>query len=709
MTTVKFEPDQPERKGLNQLHYLGIAFCVAWIITLDRSSPDVTIAAPYFGIIAATLGLVVNQRVSFKLASWLFIAPIFAASLWTTLFFGAISFAPHLILVSIMGFVAFQSPQKSQVYVILAAATFLVCSLSSPQYALLGLTRPDIDAFLTRPNAGLAESLLLTYIILCLYVLTAIIHSKFTENLSRRAQFLQERFESARNRFLAQTAIHRFLPRALLVLDQTDRIIGASYVFLSQAGMSMESVEGKRLSDILRSPANVDIDLDQKSALVNLTTATDAAPALAKIHRSTILGRKLQTVLDIEFPRAEERFTGAATGYVGDVQAARHIFDRYLQQDNTIDTRTVIRLRCIEYPALFSRFGKSVADDALISYIERLPESGVQATLRLSGSTTALLLTDSEAHETVMRESKQRLFTHTIRIFEEEWQIKFELKTLRSPLDFTDSRSFFAAGSASLVDPADAVLRERVLNQISGQGFLFHFQPIHRSTASHEILFCEGLARWKGSDPLPPPVFIEIANQLGLGRALTKRLITAFCKAYEELNQQSGTTQTVSLNMSALDIQDETLRSHLKNQVAAFRLNPTHIVVELIETQRIENIASFVTSIQDLKQHGFKIAIDDFGKAFSSIERLMQIPFDYVKLDGSLCSATTAKNSAPLLKMIVNLAKELKIPVIAEGIEDKRDLNYINELGILWSQGYFFSRPADPVASATMLRGARNA
>jgi len=118
--------------------------------------------------------------------------------------------------------------------------------------------------------------------------------------------------------------------------------------------MSLKSVEGERLSDILRSPANVDIDLDQKSALVNFATAIDAAPALAKIHRSTILGRRLQTVLDIEFPRSEEQFKGAATGYVGDIQTAQHIFNRYLQQENAVDTRTVIRLRCTEYPVNIS-------------------------------------------------------------------------------------------------------------------------------------------------------------------------------------------------------------------------------------------------------------------------------------------------------------------------------------------------------------------
>ena len=354
MKTDKVETDLPEAKALNQLYYLGVALCISWIITLDPSSPDLEVTAPYFGIIAAALGLVVNQRVSYKLASWLFIAFTFAASLWANLFFGGTSFAPHLIVVSLMGLVAFQSPQKSQIYAILAVAAFLISSLLSPQYALIGLTRSDIDAFLTRPNAGLAESLLLTYIILSLYVLASSLRSQFTENLSRRAQFLQERFESARNRFLAQTAIHRFLPRALLVVDQTDRIIGASYVFLSKAGMSLKSVEGKRLSDILRSPGNVDIDLDQKSALVNFATAIDAAPALAKIHRSTILGRRLQTVLDIEFPRSEEQFKGAATGYVGDIQTAQHIFNRYLQQENAVDTRTVIRLRCTEYPVNIS-------------------------------------------------------------------------------------------------------------------------------------------------------------------------------------------------------------------------------------------------------------------------------------------------------------------------------------------------------------------
>jgi len=166
MKTENVDTDLPEAKALNQLHYLGVALSFAWIITLDPSSPDLAVAAPYFGIIAAALGLVVNQRVSYKLASWLFIAPTFAASVWANLFFGGTSTAPHLILVSIIGLVAFQSLQKSQIYAILVVAAFLISSLLSPQYALIGLTRSDIDPFLTRPNAGLAESLLLTYIIL---------------------------------------------------------------------------------------------------------------------------------------------------------------------------------------------------------------------------------------------------------------------------------------------------------------------------------------------------------------------------------------------------------------------------------------------------------------------------------------------------------------------------------------------------------------
>jgi len=150
--------------------------------------------------------------------------------------------------------------------------------------------------------------------------------------------------------------------------------------------MSLKSVEGKRLSDILRSPANVDIDLDQKSALVNFATAIDAAPALAKIHRSTILGRRLQTVLDIEFPRSEEQFKGAATGYVGDIQTAQHIFNRYLQQENAVDTRTVIRLRCTEYPVNISPLvKKKVFNSAPWGNCQEMPHFYTKRAFRQGG------------------------------------------------------------------------------------------------------------------------------------------------------------------------------------------------------------------------------------------------------------------------------------------------------------------------------------
>jgi len=666
----------------------------------------ITSSAPYFGILASAAGIAVSQFFGRGIAAWLFIGNTLIASLWAVFFFGLASTAPHFIFVSFAASIAFLPPKQSRIFSVLAVCAFTLCALPTPQHELLGLSRDQIDTFLTRPLASLGESALLSYIIFCLFILTGTIYTQFNVTVRQRAQLLGARFEDAQNRFLAKTSMHRFLPRALLILDQNDRVIGASYVFLNKAGMSLNSIKGKPLSDIARTPSNEDINLELDKVLINLVKGMNARPALAKVYKTSILGKKIQTVVDIEFPRELIDFKPLEHGsasFIGDSQIAQQTFDRYLQSGILHLQKSVIRLNCTDYPALISRFDKSVADDALTSYLERLPKAHVKATLRVSGATTAVLIEDDSNIETLTAEIRKQLNSHSVHIFEQDWQLKFEVAVLKFPIEFNDSRSFCLPRNESHLANRDLTLRERVLKQIASDGFLFHFQPVHRIQGSREFLFSEALARWNGSEPLPPPMFIGMANELGLGRAMTKCLIRAFCKAYKQLNRSCGTTQTVSFNMSAADVQDASVRAYLHDQIKAADLPPHNIIIELIETLQVEDISSFINDVQELTKIGFKIAIDDFGRAFSSVERLMQLPFDYLKLDGTLCSASTSGSYEALLGMVVNIGKELKVPIIAEGIENKEDQHFIEKLGITWCQGYLFSRPADPTATAGIL------
>jgi EAL domain-containing protein (putative c-di-GMP-specific phosphodiesterase class I) len=130
-------------------------------------------------------------------------------------------------------------------------------------------------------------------------------------------------------------------------------------------------------------------------------------------------------------------------------------------------------------------------------------------------------------------------------------------------------------------------------------------------------------------------------------------------------------------------------------------LAPSQVVIELIETHNIQDPESLTAAITDMKTWGAKIAIDDFGKSFSSLERLIAIEADIFKLDGSLTDRIETEELAILVSKIAALADKLDMTVVAEGIETEDQLKALLSLGIDYGQGYFLGRPALPTTFAS--------
>jgi EAL domain-containing protein (putative c-di-GMP-specific phosphodiesterase class I) len=139
----------------------------------------------------------------------------------------------------------------------------------------------------------------------------------------------------------------------------------------------------------------------------------------------------------------------------------------------------------------------------------------------------------------------------------------------------------------------------------------------------------------------------------------------------------------------------------MKSRLMSSALAPSQVVIELIETNNVKDPESLTTAINDMKAWGAQIAIDDFGRSFSSLERLITIEADIFKLDGSLTDRIEQEKLAILVSKIVALANKLDMTVVAEGIETEDQLKALLSLGIDYGQGYFLGRPALPTTFAS--------
>ena len=229
---------------------------------------------------------------------------------------------------------------------------------------------------------------------------------------------------------------------------------------------------------------------------------------------------------------------------------------------------------------------------------------------------------------------------------------------------------------------------------IKEEEFQIYLQPL----ADHDgkIFGAEALARWvrPGKEMIMPGDFIEILEQANLIHELdayiwecaVKQLVKWKGSRYEDL--------FISVNMSAKDFFSMDVYEVLTKLIDKYQIDPEKLRLEITETCLLEEPKESNKIITRLKDRGFLVEIDDFGKGFSSISMLKQIHADVLKVDMSLLQEINSKTrSRIILKSIINMAYELGMDVITEGIETKEELSELLAMGCRHFQGFYISKP----------------
>ena len=216
-----------------------------------------------------------------------------------------------------------------------------------------------------------------------------------------------------------------------------------------------------------------------------------------------------------------------------------------------------------------------------------------------------------------------------------------------------------------------------------------YYQPI-ADVKTGKILKYEVLARanYQG-ELLSPYFFIDSAERLGLVSSITRMVIN---KSFEYFK---NTETCFSINITQRDLLDKYLVVFLEEKLALYGIKPQKVTFEILENVTVgEQHTLIIKQIQALKSMGFEIAIDDFGIENSNFSRLLEIDFDYIKLDGLFIKGLKeSKKDRDIVSVIVSLAKTLKIKTVAEYVEDEDILEIVKECGVDMAQGYLIGKP----------------
>jgi predicted signal transduction protein with EAL and GGDEF domain len=222
------------------------------------------------------------------------------------------------------------------------------------------------------------------------------------------------------------------------------------------------------------------------------------------------------------------------------------------------------------------------------------------------------------------------------------------------------------------------------------------FQPVV-DMMSKQVVGIEALARWSiDGEAVSPSEFIPIAEECGVIGKLGMQILEKSCDMVARLRQR-GLFLACSVNLSARQFQDGNLVEELPRLVAAHGLPASAIRFEITESMVAVSDTELALAMTDLNQLGFEFQLDDFGTGHSSLYRLQALPFQTIKIDRSFVTPLE-RGDEVMVRTVKDLARQLNLLVVAEGVETQVQLQHLLDLGVQRIQGFLVARPMSDAA-----------
>ena len=251
------------------------------------------------------------------------------------------------------------------------------------------------------------------------------------------------------------------------------------------------------------------------------------------------------------------------------------------------------------------------------------------------------------------------------------------------------------------------ILEQEVVSSVEkaleSRQFTVYVQPKY-NIYENKIIGGEALVRWihpqKGM--VSPMEFIPILEKNGFIMQLDYYVWEETCRFIAELKKKGYAKLPISVNVSRAHFYGKELRDKLEELIEKYQLEPNDIELEITETICAEDPDIIYRKVEELQMYGFKIAMDDFGSGYSSLNMLKEMPLDTLKMDlkflGDGDNKDNQEKSKNILRTLILLADSMKLQVVVEGVETKEQIEFLREVGCCCVQGYYYSKPIDTIA-----------
>ncbi|BBJ22543.1 putative bifunctional diguanylate cyclase/phosphodiesterase [Candidatus Nitrotoga sp. AM1P] len=248
-------------------------------------------------------------------------------------------------------------------------------------------------------------------------------------------------------------------------------------------------------------------------------------------------------------------------------------------------------------------------------------------------------------------------------------------------------------------------IERKLRHAVERQEFCLHYQP-QVDLRSGRIIGVEALLRWNNPETgiISPGYFIPIAEETGLIIPIGEWVLREACRQNSEWRMLGLPELTVAVNLSAVQFRQNNFGEMIKTILCENGLEPSGLELEITEGVVMQNAEASIALLLELKAMGLKLVVDDFGTGYSSLSYLKRFPIDKLKIDQSFVrDIIVDSDNAVIVSTIINMARTLKLKVIAEGVETAEQLSFLKHQECDEIQGYYFSQPVPPEKISSLL------
>jgi EAL domain-containing protein (putative c-di-GMP-specific phosphodiesterase class I) len=282
------------------------------------------------------------------------------------------------------------------------------------------------------------------------------------------------------------------------------------------------------------------------------------------------------------------------------------------------------------------------------------------------------------------------------------------LQTFSVDMEWDDPEESYRGNGFSPKTPHDGAIAVRLLGElrraIAHSDLVTVYQPKF-DLRTHEIVGVEALVRWPHPDRgiLGPEEFLPLVREHGLMRDVTEHVLEMTLDDALDWNR-NGERVPVAVNLFAASLSDTGLPDQILDALAARHLRPEALIVEITEDLLVDDMTRAREILHTLRDAGVRVALDDFGSGYSALRNLLELPIDELKLDrGFISSLITDQRSASIVRAVIDLAHDLGVATVAEGVENAETAQRLSEYGCEMAQGFYYCRPVGPAEVLELL------